>query len=205
MRKPEFLLFPGLYLISWVPFPVPHLHLHLPMTCQRWTCECPSQEWLQKKSPRTVHPSHIISIKGQPEVWLIPITVNEELKNPLILVQQHALLMMIGIMTILFPGETLAFWWEGGVGRCDCRALPVLCCRVSRDSGWAGTGPWDHAKPTLQPGQSLLWQEHWDGQCWTTPAKARDPALGGIARYWKHCRKSLLSAFSSRGCRGRLC
>jgi len=31
-------------------------------------------------------------------------------------------------MKILFLGETFAFQWIHGLGRCGCTALPVLCC-----------------------------------------------------------------------------
>lgn len=142
MRKLEFLvsslvcaLYPKVYLLS------PHMHLQLLVVCQRWTCECQSQEWLQGKcgrilvltdtelllSPQKVQSSHMLSIKGQSEVWLIPIGVNRELNNPLILIWQHTLLMMIEAMKIPFQGE-MSFQQKGGVGGCNWTALPELCC-----------------------------------------------------------------------------
>lgn len=153
-----------------------------------------------------MHPSHITPVKGQPEVWLIPIAVNGELNNPLILIQQHTLLMMIGAMTFLFPGEILAFWWEGGweggLGRCDCTALPVLCCSphyqgVHLGSAPAGTGPWERANPTL-----VLWQEHWDGQCWSTWP---NPGSGWYSQVVEALQERGAPVSFSRGCRARLC
>lgn len=65
----------------------------------------------------------------------------------------------------------------------------------------AGTGPWEYAKPTGQPGQTLFWQEHWGGHCWSPLAKPR----GGIARQWKYCRRGVSCQPSPLGAAGVDC
>lgn len=143
-------MFPALYLISGF-HPLSHTCTCI---CQRWTCECPSQEWQQKKSPRKVHSSHIIPIKGQLEVWLIPVAVNGELNNPLLLIQQHALLTMIGAMTVVFPGEALAFWWVYVSAQpCQCSAAVL----VSRECIWGrGQVPGNIPSPHCSLGKHCL-------------------------------------------------
>lgn len=65
---------------------------------------------------------------------MIPIAVKGELNNPLILIQQHALLMMTGAMTNLFPWHS-----DKKEGWVDVTAQPGQCSAallINRECIW---------------------------------------------------------------------
>lgn len=137
------------------------------------------------------------SYQRQPVVWLIPIAVNGELNNPDF--DSAACLAHDGrAMTDLFPWHSGEKW--GGWMWLHSLASALLQSSLTGSASGVSTsraGPWEHANPTSQPGQALLWQEHWDGQCWSTLAKPR-PQLwtgsGGTAGKGGSCQSSFLGA-----------
>lgn len=127
----------------------------------------------------------------QRTAWgLIPIAVNGELSNPLILIQQHALLTMVGAV--------------GGVGRCDCTALPVLCCSPHEQgahlgSAPVGPGPWELPTPPYCFDRST------ETGSAEAPGQTQAPGSGQYPQAMEVLQeRGALSAFSSRGCRAGL-